>query len=278
MRCGCSGHERNGSDLPSNGSTERPRRRLIETLYDYTDETGKLIYQCVRYLPKGFSQRQPDGKGGWTYNLQGVRRVLYNLPQVISAQSVSVPEGEKDCDNLAKLGFVATTNPLGAEKWRDEYSETLRGKEVIVFGDVGDPDGKGEKHTAQVIQSLTDRAKSIKHVVLPNGFHDVSDYIATIPLETAAETIRKLIEETPEIKLGTPTVEVRSPCRPLQVEAPKTRIDLKQWQELISANFPAYTRPAEIRASVIVQFYSTTCRILLRSHWWMCPQAARRLR
>ena len=121
---------------------------LVAT-YDYTDESGNLLYQTCRYQPKDFRQRRPDGKGGWINNLQGVRRVLYRLPEVLKAQTVCVAEGEKDCDNLAKFGFVATTNPLGAGKWRDEYSETLRGKDVVVFGDVGDEDGKGEKHTQQ---------------------------------------------------------------------------------------------------------------------------------
>ena len=43
------------------------------------------------------------------------------------------------------------------------------------------------------------------------------------------------------------------PCRPLRIEAPETPMDFKQWQAVISANFPAYARPAEICASVIVQ-------------------------
>jgi 5S rRNA maturation endonuclease (ribonuclease M5) len=161
----------------------------IVATYDYADEGGNLIFQCVRSKPKDFWQRRPDGKGGWINNLQGVRRVLYRLPKLIAASTVCVAEGEKDCDNLAKLGFVATTNPLGAGKWRDEYSETLRGKDVIVFGDVGDNDGKGEKHTQQVIESLTGKAGSIKHVALPDGFHDVSDYIASLPQKTKGDTI-----------------------------------------------------------------------------------------
>ena len=140
-----------------------------------------MLFQCVRTKPKDFWQRRPDGKGGWINNLQGVRRVLYRLPEVKSAQTVCVAEGEKDADNLAKLGFTATTNPMGAEKWRDEYSETLRGKDVVVFGDVGDEDGAGQRHTAQRIQSLNGVAKSIKRVELPDGFHDVSDYIASLP-------------------------------------------------------------------------------------------------
>ena len=171
----------------------------IVATYDYADEGGNLLFQCVRSKPKDFWQRRPDGKGGWINNLQGVRRVLYRLPEVIAASTVCVAEGEKDCDNLEKLGFVATTNPLGAGNWRDEYSETLRGKDVIVFGDVGDNDGKGEKHTQHVIESLTGKAKSIKHVALPDGFHDVSDYIASLPHETAGDSIRKLIDQTPEI-------------------------------------------------------------------------------
>jgi 5S rRNA maturation endonuclease (ribonuclease M5) len=183
------------------GRNDHEERGQILCAYDYTDEGGNLLFQCVRTKPKDFWQRRPDGKGGWINNLQGVRRVLYLLPEVKSAQTVCVAEGEKDADNLAKLGFVATTNPLGAGKWRDEYSETLRGKDVIVFGDVGDDDGAGEKHTRQVIESLTGKAKSIKHVALPGGFHDVSDYIASLPHETARDTIRKLIDETQRVEL-----------------------------------------------------------------------------
>jgi 5S rRNA maturation endonuclease (ribonuclease M5) len=131
------------------------------------------------------------------WNLEGVKRVLYRLPEVIKAQTVMIAEGEKDADNLTELGFTATTNPMGAGKWRPEYSETLRRKDVVIFGDVGDENGKGERHTAQVIQSLRGVANSIKHVRLPDGFHDISDYVASLPAERAAETIRKLIAETP---------------------------------------------------------------------------------
>jgi hypothetical protein len=179
-------------------NASEPKRLLIKT-YDYTDENGKLLFQVCRYQPKHFKQRQPDGKGGWAWNLEGVRRVLYRLPEVIKAQTVVIAEGEKDADNLNSLGFTATTNPMGAGRWRDEYSEALPGKDVVIFGDVGDEDGEGERHTAQRIESLNDVAHSIKHVTLPDGFHDISDYIASLPAERATETIHKLIDETPEV-------------------------------------------------------------------------------
>jgi hypothetical protein len=168
---------------------------LVAT-YDYTDESGNLLYQTCRYQPKDFRQRRPDGKGGWIWNLDNARRVLYRLPEVLKAQTVCVAEGEKDCNNLAKLGFVPTTNPMGAGKWRHEYSDTLRGKDVIVFGDIGDADEAGEKHTKHVIESLAGKVKSIKHVALPDGFHDVSDYIASLTPATARQVIAKLIEGT----------------------------------------------------------------------------------
>ena len=43
------------------------------------------------------------------------------------------------------------------------------------------------------------------------------------------------------------------PSRPLRVEPPKTPMSFEQWQAVISDNFPAYARPAEICASVFAQ-------------------------
>jgi CHC2-type zinc finger protein len=121
------------------GGNDKEERGQIVCAYDYTDEGGKVIFQICRKDPKSdFPVRRPDGRGNWIWNVQGMSRVLYRLPEVLKAQTVCVAEGEKDCDNLVKLGFVATTNPFGAGKWRDEYSETLRGKDVVVFGDVGE--------------------------------------------------------------------------------------------------------------------------------------------
>jgi hypothetical protein len=187
-------------ELGGGGNNSESHGKIVEA-YDYSDKDGKLLFQICRKDPKSdFPVRRPDGHGNWIWNVQGVRRVLYRLPEVLKARLVCVAEGEKDCDNLAKLGFVATTNPFGAGKWRDKYSETLRGKDVIVFGDVGDPKKEGERHTEQVIASLAGKAKSIKHVVLPDGFHDISDYIASVREETAGDTIAKLIEQTVEVQ------------------------------------------------------------------------------
>jgi len=219
--------------------------RAIVATYDYTDESDKLLFQCVRFEPKDFRQRQPDGNGGWIWNMGDVRRVLYRLPEVLRAQIVCVAEGEKDCDNLATLGFTATTNPLGAGKWRDEYSETLRGKNVMVFGDIGDDDGAGEKHTAEVIQSLGDKAKSVRHINLPVGFHDVSDFINSLPsLDEAKAAVTKLIDQQSQ------AAPVAEQPRVAKVAPPQTPLTIVEWRKVMTGNFPTLARCAEICVSV----------------------------
>jgi putative DNA primase/helicase len=90
------------------------------TFYDYRDEGGELLFQVVRTpAPDGktFRQRRPDGRDGWIWDVEGVRRVLYRLPELLAAdpsETVFLVEGEKDADNLARGGLVATTNPGGA--------------------------------------------------------------------------------------------------------------------------------------------------------------------
>ena len=120
--------------------------RIVAT-YDYTDEHGGLLFQAVRYQPKSFKQRRPDGRAAGCGSLEGVRRVLYRLPEVLAADEVIVVEGEKDADRLRALGFVATTNPQGAGKWRPEYAEALAGKRVVVLPD---NDEAGRKHAGKV--------------------------------------------------------------------------------------------------------------------------------
>jgi len=111
------------------GLTMELPKRVVER-YDYTDESGNLLFQVERYEPKGFKQRRPDGINGWIYSISGVRLVPYNLPGVIQSQSIVIVEGEKDADALNKMGVVATCNPMGAGKWKAEYNHFFEGKRV----------------------------------------------------------------------------------------------------------------------------------------------------
>lgn len=168
---------------------EGSSHRIIAT-YDYVDAEGRLLFQVVRFEPKGFRQRRPDGKGGWVWNLNGVEPVLYRLPDVLAAvkagQRVYVCEGEKDADNLRALGFVATTAPMGAGKWRSEYAEALRGAHVVILPD---KDAPGRKHAQQVARSMQGVAASVRVLELPGAGKDVSDWLAAGGTREALEAM-----------------------------------------------------------------------------------------
>jgi hypothetical protein len=170
------------------------KKSQIVKIHDYTDEDGKLLFQVCRMEPKTFRQRRPNGKGGWIWGLKGIEPVLYQLPKVLKANEVLIVEGEKDADNLNRLGFTATTNPMGAKKWQPQYSDTLRGKNVVL---IPDNDIEGREHMTKVGADLQGVAASLKWVDLPNipSRGDVSDFIATFKdKDEAAERLALIID------------------------------------------------------------------------------------
>jgi KaiC/GvpD/RAD55 family RecA-like ATPase len=175
---------------------------IVET-YDYCDENGTLLFQVVRFEPKDFRQRRPYGHGGWNWKLGDIRRVPYRLPELIRAvaagETIYIPEGEKDCDNLRAIGLAATTNPGGAKKWRGEYSEYLRGADVAVLPD---NHAEGREHGDQIVASLRGVAKRIR--VLDIGKHwaecpdkgDISDWLAA---GGSAEKLKAIVDALQEV-------------------------------------------------------------------------------
>jgi hypothetical protein len=162
-------------------------QEMPEAYYDYCDETGKLLFQVVRYggEPKRFKQRRPDPEhpGKWLWNLDGIQRVLYRLPEVRAAVAagtvIYVVEGEKDADALGALGIEATTNSGGAGKWDAAYNESLRGADIVV---VPDNDRPGRDHAVSIAASLSGVAKRIRILDLAEHWDcpakgDISDWI-----------------------------------------------------------------------------------------------------
>lgn len=166
--------------------------RIVAT-YPYTDEHCNLLFQVVRFEPKDFRQRRPDGNDGWTWNLNGVRRVLYNLPTVLKAQSVLILEGERDVETARKFGIPGTCNPHGAGKWRSEYSPFLRGKRVAVICDADPP---GVAHGREVARSLLGVAAAVKLIEALPQSKDLTEWVERGGTRDALLT---LIREAPEL-------------------------------------------------------------------------------
>jgi len=155
-------------------------KKVISKVYDYRDESGELLHQTVRYSPKSFSQRRPDGNGGWFWNLRDTRIILYRLQELIQAPPdawVVICEGEKDVDNLIKLGLIATTAPMGTAKWRDNFTEFFSDKQRVAL--LPDNDAAGRKHAENIATQLLKFGGDIRLVALEDipAKGDVSDYL-----------------------------------------------------------------------------------------------------
>ena len=172
-----------------------PAAPTITATYDYRDEAGALLYQVVRFIPKDFRQRRPDG-AGWIWKLDGVRRVLYQLPTLTNQEHVIVVEGERDVQALADIGILATTNAGGAGKWLDDYSQQLVAAKVKRVTVIPDNDQPGKDHAERVAAACTAAGMKAKVLVLPHlpDKGDVSDWLQQ---GHTADELRALMDAEP---------------------------------------------------------------------------------
>lgn len=186
----------NGS---ANGSAKRKSSKgKIVAEYNYRDEDGELLFQAVRFEPKDFRQRRKVN-GKWQWKLGDVRRVLYRTEKLSilpKPSPILFLEGEKDVIAAETLGFKATCNPMGAEKWIDSYAQQLAGHNVAI---IADNDNAGREHALMVANSLHGIAASVRIIHLPGlpNKGDLSDWIAA---GGTAEQLIEIIRATPHFE------------------------------------------------------------------------------
>lgn len=192
---------------PKSASNITERKR-IATIYDYRDADGQLLFQTVRYVPKDFKQRRPDPEkpDQWVWNLNGVERVLYRLPELKAAiaagQTIYIAAGEKDVETLVKHGFAATCNPLGEKKdgssWLPLHTEALRGARCVV---VADKDETGRAHAGAVAAKIHGGAQFVRVIELPNlngkSVKDSADFFAA---GGTATRLQAIVDSAPEFE------------------------------------------------------------------------------
>ena len=176
---------------------EKPqeKRRIVAT-YDYPGGVQK-----IRYSDKSFSWRQPDGKGGWIWNRNGIRPSLYISGEL--SDGIAIVEGEKDADNLHRLGWDAVSGADGAGpgKWKQEYTEQLKGLSVCIFQD---NDDVGKAYAQETAAALHNGCKCVYLFDLSKVWPDipehgdVSDLVEKFGDEKACEMIAQLATSTPE--------------------------------------------------------------------------------
>ena len=173
---------------------DAPQRKVVKE-YIYKDKDGNPLHKTVRYEPKDFTQSHfVDGK--WQTGLNGIKKVPYNLPEVIKANSIILVEGEKDADTAISLGYTATTVCGGAEAWEDYYNIYFKDKNIVI---IADNDDKGKAHAKRITFELKDVAKAIKIIIpsnKPKG--DLTDYIESGHKKT---DLNELIKKAKKINL-----------------------------------------------------------------------------
>ena len=186
--------------VPMSSLFPRSGASKIERTYDYVSAEGELLYQVVRFAPKDFRQRKPDGQGGWNWSTRGVPKILYRLPELLAADPqnwVFVVEGEKDVEAIIGIGGVATCNPGGAGKWaRLSDDSALEGRRVCI---VADNDGPGRAHAADVAARLRGRATEVR-ILSPGAGKDVADWINRgLTLEQLYDAAEAATESLPSL-------------------------------------------------------------------------------
>ncbi len=205
----------NGRDRTAALKSAAKSTAKVVATFEYNDESGAIVYviERVEYLKsdgsfvltkdgkrkKTFRQRRPDPErpSEWLWNVNDVAKIPYRLPEVIEAVAsghvIFIVEGEGKVDALREIGIAASTNPGGAGKWQLEFSERLRGADVVLLPDNDEP---GWKHVHEVGAALVGIAGRTRVLVLPDlaAKGDIRDWLAA---GGTREQLDALVEAAP---------------------------------------------------------------------------------
>ena len=188
-----------------------------QIVYSYEDENKQELFRKIR-------EQNPDGSktfrseherdGIMIPNLEGCRRVLYRLPQVLygisKKQPIFLVEGEKDVETLYRHTIFATTT-LSTLEWRDEYTEIVKNADVIILYD---NDKAGIQRKNMLLEKLYGKVKSLKVIDLPGlelrdkGGLDVTDWFNMgNSIESFIGLVKKTLPYYPANKLRAITLD-----------------------------------------------------------------------
>lgn len=161
----------------------------VDNVYVYTDKDNNPLYVNIRFFPKDFRQYSIIDEGEY-YKLQFKGRieklVPYKFPKISKAindgKTIFIVEGEKDADNLEKLGLTATSLKMKDEQL-SEYAELFRGAHISI---IGDKDEAGDKYVNNIKKYLYEYCRSIRVVNIPLDIEkaDITDYIEELKKNT----------------------------------------------------------------------------------------------
>ncbi|MEZ6101708.1 MAG: hypothetical protein R3E01_22470 [Pirellulaceae bacterium] len=155
------------------------------------------------------SQRDSDGDD-WDCKGPEVKRPLYGLADVATAESVFVTNSETSADAIASIGLVAVTSRGGKSPQATDWT-ALRGKHVVVWPS---NDYAGQGHARTVGDVLEDIAREVK-ILDVSGLpakSDAYDWVHSFDdnatLDQIRESLLKWIDDTPPEPPSKPQVSL----------------------------------------------------------------------
>jgi hypothetical protein len=200
-----------------------PRRKANGGAKPFSPTVAKYVYRLADGTPylqvhrladkSGFPQYRWDGEK-WASGKPKGPKIPYRLPELSKAgltTPIYVVEGEKDVENLTKIGFTATCNSEGADngkggKWTPELNQHFKDRHVYI---IPDNDAQGRAHAQHVARQLNPVAGSVRIVELPGlpVRGDVSDWLKG---DSAGARLAKLATAAPLWELSAEKISAAS--------------------------------------------------------------------
>ena len=197
-----------GPEKPPDAGGTKKRGGKWTTLaeYIYRDANGAPYLKVRKCLDENGEKQYPqfhwDGtawaKGKPKLNGKVAPKIPYLLQRLIAAPLSAMTyfvEGEQNVDDLAKLGFVATTASEGASaKWDPALTPYCKDRHVVILPDADKP---GRAHALKVAGAINDVAASLRILDLFPDRQDGSDVSDWLVDDTAGAKLAKLARDAP---------------------------------------------------------------------------------
>lgn len=199
---------------------EKREQRKIEAVYNYVSFNGQYAFTKLRFAGKKIMYGRLENER-FIYglprdtprkSLKAVYGDLKRLREAIQAdEAIFIPEGEKDVDTLSRKGYIAFTYG-GVNDWQAEFSELVKGADVIILADNDEPGRAVANTILNDIQPVTKSAKIVVPVPdIPKA--DISDYFQAGHTEQEFE---QLINTVTRNRMEGSAEQQKAPNKPLE--------------------------------------------------------------
>lgn len=165
--------------------TKQAEPATVAAVYEYRDKSGRLRALNLRYEPKDFRPRYAnvenpnasayDDPAQWSRRKpEGFSMPLYHEDEIARrpGETVYFTEGEKDADNLARLGYLTSCHKSGGGVIRSGHG-LLNGRQAVIIADADEP---GAKYAEEARGNLTAEGASVTVITPPGRFKDYSEW------------------------------------------------------------------------------------------------------